>query len=136
MAKEKKTFQKFEAAALPHLRRAGHSDVVNVSSMSGRRRASVELGVYASTKFAVHVLSDSMREELAADGVRVSIIAPGYVRTPIFDGLADPGMRAGYQAALAAKGLDAGDVAAQIVHALAQPPGVNVIEIAMMSTNQ
>lgn len=123
-------------AALPYLRASETADVVNLSSMSGRRRSSVAMGLYASSKFAVHVLSDNLREELAPDGVRVSIISPGYVRTPIFDGVEDDDQRVFYQRELAAKGLDPEAVAAQVVHALTQPPGVDILEIAMLSTDQ
>lgn len=124
------------AAALPHLRQADLADVVNVSSMSGRRRASVAMGIYSASKFAVHVLSDSLREELAPEGVRVTIVSPGYVRTPIFDEVADPDLRAEYQRRLATVGLDPEAVAAQIVHALSQPPGVDLLEVAVLSTRQ
>jgi NADP-dependent 3-hydroxy acid dehydrogenase YdfG len=123
-------------AALPHLRRNESADVINVSSMSGRRRASVALGFYAASKFAVHVVSDNLREELAPEGIRVSIVSPGFVRTPIFDGIGNDDTRRQLQDALAAKGLDPEAVAAQIVHALAQPPGVDLLEIAMLSTGQ
>jgi len=123
-------------AALPHLREHDLSDVINISSMSGRRRASVAMGVYSASKFAVHVLSDSLREELAPDGVRVTIVSPGYVRTPIFDEVPDDGLREQYQEALATKGLDPAAVAAQVVHALSQPPGVDLLEIALLSTRQ
>lgn len=123
-------------AALPALRAAGNADVINISSMSGRRRSSVEMGIYSASKFAVHVLSDSLREELAPDGIRVTVVSPGYVRTPIFDDTPDEAVRQRYLDALAAKGLDPEAVAAQVVHALAQPPGVDLIEIAIMSTAQ
>jgi clavulanate-9-aldehyde reductase len=123
-------------AALPHLRQAELADVVNVSSMSGRRRASVAMGIYSASKFAVHVLSDSLREELAPEGVRVTIVSPGYVRTPIFDGVADDEIRAEYQRRLATVGLDPEAVADQIVHALSQPAGVDLLEVAVMSTRQ
>ena len=123
-------------ASLPHLRRNDSADIVNLSSMSGRRRASVALGFYAASKFAVHVISDNLREELAPEGIRVSIVSPGFVRTPIFDGVEDDSTRQQLQAALAEKGLDPEAVAAQIVHALAQPPGVDLLEIAMLSTDQ
>ncbi len=123
-------------AAVPHLRRAGRGDVVNISSMSGRRRASVALTVYSGTKFAVHVISDGMREELRPDGIRVTVIAPGFVVTPIFDDVPDEGMRGRYQDAMHASGLPVDVVAANIVHALAQPPEVDLVEIAMLSTRQ
>lgn len=122
------------SAALEALREADRADVVILSSMSGRRRPSVELGFYSASKFAVHVLSDSLHEELAPLGVRVSIVSPGFVNTPIFDRLEDEELRARYQTAAAAEGLDPAAVAAQIVHQLRQPPGVDLFEIAMLSS--
>ncbi|MAT03668.1 MAG: oxidoreductase [Acidimicrobiaceae bacterium] len=121
---------------LDRLREADPADVVVVSSMSGRRRSSVAMGVYAASKFAVHVVSDSLREELAPEGVRVTVISPGFVDTPIFDHVADDETRARYQETVSTQGLDPAAVAANVVHALAQPAGVNLVEIAIMSTNQ
>jgi NADP-dependent 3-hydroxy acid dehydrogenase YdfG len=128
-------------AALPHLREAaagevGVADVVNVSSMSGRRRPSIEMTVYSASKFAVHLLSDGLREELAPDGIRVSVISPGFVRTAIFDADDPTGTMHRYREKMAATGLDADAIADQIAYALAQPPGVSVHEIASMSTRQ
>ncbi len=123
-------------AALPLLRGNDVSDVINISSMSGRRRASVAMTVYSATKFAVHVLSDGLREELASDGVRITVISPGYVQTPIFDDVGDDELRSRYQDALAEAGLEPSAVAEQVVHALGQPAGVNLIEIALLSTSQ
>lgn len=122
--------------ALDHLAAADGADVIVMSSMSGRRRSSVDMGFYSASKFAVHVLSDSLREELGPDGVRVTVVSPGFVDTAIFDGVADDEMRERYQSAVAEQGLDADAVAAQIVHALAQPAGVGLVEIALMSTAQ
>ena len=121
------------SAALESLRAADHSDVVILSSMSGRRRPSVELGFYSASKFAVHVLSDSLHEELAPLGVRVSIVSPGFVNTPIFDQLQDEEQRDRYRTAAAAEGLDPAAVADQILHQLRQPPGIDLFEIAMLS---
>jgi NADP-dependent 3-hydroxy acid dehydrogenase YdfG len=128
-------------AALPYLRDAaaadaGVADVVNVSSMSGRRRPSVEMTVYSASKFAVHLLSDGMREEFAADGLRVTVISPGFVRTAIFDADDPSGTMRSYREKMAATGLDADTIADQIAYALGQPPGVSVHEIASMSTRQ
>lgn len=112
------------------------ADVIVISSMSGRRRSSVTLGFYAASKFAVHVVSDSLREELGPEGVRVTVISPGFVDTPIFDDVDDDETRQRYQEAVWTQGLDPAAVAAQVVHALAQPPGVDLVEIALRSTDQ
>ena len=72
-------------AFLPLLRRAGgRGRIVNISSVSGRI-AMPFAGPYSASKFALEALSDSLRRELAPSGVRVSVIEPGSVRTPIWD---------------------------------------------------
>lgn len=67
-------------AFLPQMqdRRAGR--IINVSSMGGRI-ALPYFGVYNSTKFAVEALSDSLRYELHAFGIAVTLIEPGMIRT-------------------------------------------------------
>lgn len=122
--------------ALEHLRAADLADVIVLSSMSGRRRSSVTLGFYSASKFAVHTLSDSLREELGPDGIRVTVISPGFVDTPIFDDVDDDETRQRFQEAVSTQGLAPADVAAQVVHALGQPQGVNLVEIAVLSADQ
>lgn len=122
-------------AALPHLTAAGHADVVTISSMSGRRVSSPELGVYAATKFGVHALSEGLRRELAPDGVRVTVMAPGLVDTPIFAGQEHP-VAGRLREAVASHGLAPEDVADRIVEVLAAPPHVVQVEVAMLSIDQ
>jgi len=69
--------------ALLPLLRAGRGRVVNMSSISGRI-ASPYLGPYAASKFALEALSDSLRLELRNFGIRVSIIEPASIDTPIW----------------------------------------------------
>jgi NAD(P)-dependent dehydrogenase (short-subunit alcohol dehydrogenase family) len=65
--------------ALPLLRKS-KGKVVNISSMVGK--IAFPLGsIYASTKFAVEGLSDSIRVELAPFGVKVVVVEPGAIRT-------------------------------------------------------
>ena len=122
-------------AAMPHLAAEEHSDVVNVSSMSGRRVGSPEMAVYAASKAAVHALSEGLRREVADDGVRVSVIAPGFVRTGIFD---DQGSEAAERLGHKGQqvGLDPRQVADRIVEVLAAPAGVVHVEVAMTSADQ
>jgi NADP-dependent 3-hydroxy acid dehydrogenase YdfG len=74
-------------AAVPHLLEAaegerGVADVVNISSVAGRiaRRGS---GVYNATKFGVGAFSESLRQEVTRQHVRVALVEPGAVATEL-----------------------------------------------------
>lgn len=58
--------------------------VVNVGSISGRI-GSPFLGPYVASKHALEGWSDVLRREVAQFGVKVSVIQPGAVKTPIWD---------------------------------------------------
>ena len=79
-------------AGLPHLLRAAKeeprqvADVVNVSSVAGRR-AGKNSGVYNLTKFGVGAFSESLRQEVTQEHVRVSLMEPGAVATELRDHL-------------------------------------------------
>lgn len=124
-------------AAVPHLRDHEPADVVMVSSMSGRRRTSTMMSVYAASKHAVHVLGDGLREECKPLGIRVLTLSPGFVATPIFEHDEHETRHSSDLDGTAHEvGLDPTDVAAQVVHALAQPADVQLLEIAMTSMEQ
>lgn len=75
-------------ALLPALLRA-RGRVVNMSSIGGRV-ANPLFAPYSATKFALEAVSDVLRREVAAHGVRVVAIEPGGIATPIWDkGLED-----------------------------------------------
>jgi len=70
-------------AFMPLLRR-GRGRVINIGSESGI--LSVPLGgPYCASKFAMEALTDSLRMELRPWGISVSMVAPGFVATPIID---------------------------------------------------
>lgn len=73
-------------AFLPMIR-AARGRIVNISSVSARL-ALPFAGPYAGSKFALEGISDSLRRELAGTGVRVVVIQPGSVRTPIWSKIA------------------------------------------------
>ncbi len=70
-------------AFLPLLRSRG-GRVVNISSAASRLALPM-VAPYASSKYAVEGLSDSLRRELAPMGVKVVVVCPGQTDTPIFD---------------------------------------------------
>jgi short-subunit dehydrogenase len=67
-------------AVVPVMRRQGGGRIVNISSIGGKI-APPHLAPYAASKFALVGLSDAVRPELAADGIRVSTVCPGLMRT-------------------------------------------------------
>lgn len=69
-------------AFLPFLR-ATKGRVVNLSSVAGIA-ASPYLAPYAASKFAVEAISDSLRRELKQFGVKVIVLEPGPIKTPIW----------------------------------------------------
>lgn len=58
--------------------------VVNISSVAGKR-ALPFAGPYSISKFGVEALSESMRRELMLYGIDVVIVAPGPIKTAIWD---------------------------------------------------
>ena len=48
------------------------------------------MGPYAASKAAVRIYGEALRVELRPRGVRVSVICPGFVRTPMTDGAKFP----------------------------------------------
>lgn len=67
-------------AALPHMRGRGHGRIVNITSV-GATVAVPHLLPYDAAKFAARGLSEGLRAELARDGVRVTTVVPGLMRT-------------------------------------------------------
>jgi NADP-dependent 3-hydroxy acid dehydrogenase YdfG len=78
-------------AVLPAMREQGFGRIVNVSSGTTRRVA-VGAGAYASTKSAVNMLSAVLRQELAADGIAVSLLLPSITGTEFGGGLFTTGV--------------------------------------------
>jgi NAD(P)-dependent dehydrogenase (short-subunit alcohol dehydrogenase family) len=70
-------------ALLPLMREARDRRIVNVSSVNGRV-AWRYIGPYIASKHALEGLSNTLRMELARWNIRVSIVEPGAVDTPIF----------------------------------------------------
>ncbi len=72
-------------AAYPVMIAQGSGHIVNTASMAGLVTTSAQAG-YSATKHAVVALSKTLRVEAATHGVKVSVLCPGVVRTPILAG--------------------------------------------------
>src|SRR5262249_29988105 len=90
-------------AALPTLRRQNSGHIVNISSIAGLA-PSPGSSFYAASKFALEGLSQSLAQELAPLGIRLTLVEPGFFRT---DFLSDHSLRS-REVALAAYASTAG----------------------------
>lgn len=67
---------------LPHFIRQRHGHFVNVSSLTGKFGTPFRSG-YAASKHALHGFFDAVRAEHHRDNIKVSMICPGFIHTPI-----------------------------------------------------
>jgi NAD(P)-dependent dehydrogenase (short-subunit alcohol dehydrogenase family) len=72
------------AAAYPLMIAQGHGHIVNTASLSGLVPSPM-LVPYSTTKHAVVGLTVGLRMEAASHGVRVSVVCPGVIDTPLLD---------------------------------------------------
>ncbi len=107
-------------ATLPALtERRGH--FLFTGSVSGRKAYPGNL--YTATKWAITGLAESLRQQVVGSGVRVSIIAPGHVETPLW---AEPPVA----------WMKPDDVARVVMWVLKQPEHVDVSEVIVRALGQ
>ncbi len=111
--------------------------IINISSIAGKKTFP-DHAAYCGTKFAVHAISENVREEVAASNVRVTTIAPGAVETELLSHTTSQDIKDGYDAWKVDMGgvLAADDVARAVMFAYQQPQNVCIREIALAPTKQ
>ena len=67
-------------AAIPHLKAAGGGWIINIASLAGRNYFPGG-AAYCASKAGLLAFSESVMQEVRADGIRVSVIMPGSVAT-------------------------------------------------------
>jgi NADP-dependent 3-hydroxy acid dehydrogenase YdfG len=128
-------------AALPHLVRAAAdgprrvADVVTVSSTAGRV-ARPGAGVYALTKFGVAAFSESLRQELISQRVRVSVVEPGTVDTELVTHNRDEVRAAAERQTAAIEPLRPDDIADAVTYIVTRDRRVAVNELLVRAAEQ
>ncbi|MCW2679874.1 MAG: Short-chain dehydrogenase/reductase [Frankiales bacterium] len=75
---------------LPGMRERGDGRIVNVSSVAGRMSTPL-MGWYCASKHALEAVTDALRMEVEADGVRVVLVEPGMFGTDIWSAAKEGG---------------------------------------------
>jgi clavulanate-9-aldehyde reducatase len=124
-------------AALPLIANSGGGDIVNVSSVAGRR-ADAGAAVYNMTKFGVHGFSEALRQEALHSGIRVTTVAPGFVETELQGHNRNPVVERAMERSREEIGevLSARDIADAILYAVSRPAHVCVNEVVVRPTKQ
>ncbi|EHH2566563.1 SDR family oxidoreductase [Vibrio parahaemolyticus] len=124
-------------SVLASMKERNSGTIINISSIAGKKTFP-DHAAYCGTKFAVHAISENVREEVAASNVRVTTIAPGAVETELLSHTTSQDIKDGYDAWKVDMGgvLAADDVARAVMFAYQQPQNVCIREIALAPTKQ
>src|SRR5271165_6248593 len=78
---------------VPQMRERKSGCIINVTSVAGRV-ASSPLAAYTASKFALEALSEALAQEMKSFNVRVAIVEPGIIDTPMAQRAAVPSQSA------------------------------------------
>lgn len=124
-------------AVLPGMVERGRGTIINMSSIAGRKTFPNH-AAYCGTKFAVHAISENLREEVSQSGVRVVVIAPGAVETELLGHTTDEAIKSGYEDWKTSMGgvIAPEDIAEAVRFAYEQPQKLCIREIVLAATRQ
>lgn len=111
--------------------------IINISSVAGKKGFPNHVA-YCGTKFAVHGLSETLREEVADDSIRVITIAPGAVETELLGHTTSEDIKTGYESWKDGMGgvISATDISDCINFVYNQPQNVCIRELVVTATRQ
>ncbi len=111
--------------------------IVNVSSIAGKKTFPSH-AAYVGTKFAVHGITENVREEASHHNVRLITIAPGVVETELLSHTSSADIKQNYEGWKEEIGgaLIAEDIATSILFAYQQPQRVCIRELVIGPTRQ
>lgn len=117
--------------------KANTGTIINISSIAGRKTFGNH-AAYCGTKFAVHAISENIREEVADSNVRVITIAPGAVETELLSHTTSDEIKEGYESWKESMGgvISPDDIANTVTFAYNQPQNVCIREIVVAATKQ
>ena len=110
--------------AIDRMKQRGGGDIVNVGSMSADAR---ETGhdAYVASKAGIQAVSESLRKEVNPMGIRVTLIEPGAIGTPLQELTKEQQRKKEKEKSM----IYPGDVAECVYFCLAQPKRVDIVSL-------
>lgn len=118
------------AAVLPIMEAQGEGQIINIASTAGHQIVP-SAAVYCATKFAVRVISETLRQE--TDKVRVTVVSPGVTVSELAETITHP-ETAAFIDEYRKKAIPAEAIARAVRFAIEQPRDVDVNEILVRPT--
>jgi NADP-dependent 3-hydroxy acid dehydrogenase YdfG len=125
-------------AVLGNMTKRNQGTIINVSSIAGYK-AFVDHAAYAASKFGVHGLTETIRQEVADSNVRVSLVSPGAAETELLTHVTNEKSLTDYNSWKESMGgltLDPAKVAETIFFIYNMPQEVTIREISIAATKQ
>lgn len=125
-------------AVLGNMTKRNQGTIINVSSIAGYK-AFVDHAAYAASKFGVHGLTKTIRQEVADSNVRVSLVSPGAAETELLTHVTNEKSLTDYNSWKESMGgltLDPAKVAETIFFIYNMPQEVTIREISIAATKQ
>jgi 3-oxoacyl-[acyl-carrier protein] reductase len=88
------------SAAVPHMRKAGGGNIVNVTSVAARTGGGSGAVMYAAAKGFVSTFTRGLAKEVVKDRIRVNAVSPGVIVTPFHERYSTPAMLESFRAAI------------------------------------
>ncbi|MQS90090.1 SDR family oxidoreductase [Companilactobacillus mishanensis] len=123
---------------LPEMKENHHGTIINISSIAGFK-AFQNHAAYVASKYGVHGLSETVRQEVSGDNVRVMLVAPGAAETELLTHVTDDSALSEYEAWKQSMGgitLDPVHVAETVKFMYEMPQEVNIREVDIAATLQ
>jgi NADP-dependent 3-hydroxy acid dehydrogenase YdfG len=122
-------------AAVTHMKARATGDIINITSQAGRKVAPI-FNSYSASKHAANALTEALRREVGAHGVRVSILMPGATQSEIAENMTDSKAKDFMRDHVSKEGVVMPeDIADTVVLMVSLPRRAHISEVTVRPTN-
>lgn len=128
------------AAVLPTMKQQKSGHVITTSSVLGYE-VLPGYAAYSGTKYAVRAIMEGLRQEEHKNNIKTTVIAPGSVKTELFDSINNDAVRNGLKTAMEQPGsemmgLEPEEIAQAVAFVIDTPKNMAVNEMVIRPTGQ